>query len=122
AARLSESLSLSISTDGRYVAFESDASNLVPGDTNDMTDVFVVDRSTSVITRASLGVGGVQGNGMSGARSRNGWDFYGGFVSLSGDGNSVAFLSLASNLGAGDTDSLSDIYVRKVSSATTTLA
>ena len=51
-----------ISADGRYVAFHSDASNLVPGDTNGMTDVFVYDRQTDIIERVSVASDGTQGN------------------------------------------------------------
>ena len=52
----------SISADGRYVAFNSTASNLVPGDTNAQQDVFVYDRQTDSIQRVSLAADGTQGN------------------------------------------------------------
>lgn len=54
-----------LSADARFVAFESDATNLVPGDTNGVTDIFVHDRLTGLTTRESIGRGGVQGTGAS---------------------------------------------------------
>ena len=59
----------SISADGRYVAFQSSASNLVPGDTNGVGDTFVYDRQTHTIERVSLASDGTQGNGSSDQRS-----------------------------------------------------
>src|SRR5206468_1956014 len=56
-----ESEQSAISADGRYVAFESGASNLVPGDTNATTDVFVRDRETGRTTRVSVSSRGKQG-------------------------------------------------------------
>ncbi len=55
----------SISADGRYVAFMSSASNLVPGDTNATTDIFVYDRQTHSIERVSVATNGTQANGQS---------------------------------------------------------
>src|SRR5438477_297288 len=51
----------SLSADGRWIAFESEASNLVPGDTNNFLDVFVHDRSTGATTRVSVSSSGAQG-------------------------------------------------------------
>ncbi|MEN6402818.1 MAG: calcium-binding protein, partial [Armatimonadia bacterium] len=51
----------SISPDGRYVAFQSEATNLVPGDTNGKWDIFVHDRSTGITSRVSVSTGGTQG-------------------------------------------------------------
>jgi len=59
------SISIAISDDGRYVAFTSWATNLVAGDTNGKTDVFVRDRVARTTTRVNVGVGGVQSNGAS---------------------------------------------------------
>jgi uncharacterized repeat protein (TIGR01451 family) len=81
----------SISADGRYVAFPSGASNLVPGDTNGRTDVFVHDRQTGATERVSVDSTGSQGNRESS-----------GLVDLSADGRYVAFSSNASNLVPGD--------------------
>ncbi|GMU20008.1 MAG: hypothetical protein AMXMBFR13_01090 [Phycisphaerae bacterium] len=90
----------SISLDGRYVAFESDAANLITGDTNGQPDVFLHDRWTATTQRVSLTSAGAQANG---------WSL---LPSLSGDGRYVAFLSFATNLVAGDTNGLSDVFVR----------
>jgi Tol biopolymer transport system component len=76
-----------ISADGRFVAFISDASNLVPGDTNRARDVFVRDRWTNSVRRASLASSGAEGNGPSFA------------TSISDDGRFVSFTSHATNLG-----------------------
>jgi Tol biopolymer transport system component len=89
----------SISGDGRYVAFESGASNLVMGDTNAVGDVFVKDRQTGQITRVSVDDSGNQGNAVSGNPS------------ISADGRFVAFQSFASNLVAGDTNGRYDVFV-----------
>jgi Tol biopolymer transport system component len=88
-----------ISADGRYVAFETWASNLVPGDTNAAGDVFVHDRQTGLTERVSVDSAGNQGNGSSGG------------AAMSGDGRYVAFSSDASNLVAGDTNNADDIFV-----------
>jgi Tol biopolymer transport system component len=91
--------SSSMSADGRLVAFESMASNLVPGDTNNCWDVFVHDRQTGATTRVSVASDGSQGN----AESRH--------PSISADGRYVAFDSLASNLVAGDTNARRDVFL-----------
>ena len=91
---------LPISADGRYVAFDSQATNLVGGDTNAASDVFLHDRQTGVTERVSLTSGGAQGNGDS--RS----------PALSPDGRYVAFSSGATNLVAGDTNGVDDVFVR----------
>ncbi len=94
-----ESYGPSISADGRYVAFGSLATNLVPGDTNGALDVFVHDRQTGETARVSLSSGGTEGNGHC-------WD-----ASISADGRYVAFHSLASNLVPDDTNGESDVFV-----------
>jgi len=99
----------SISADGRYVSFESVATNLVPGDTNASMDVFVRDRQLGTTERVSVDSGGVQGNADSAERS------------LSADGRYVAFTSSASNLVAGDTNGFSDVFVRDRQAGTTEL-
>ncbi len=93
------SLRASISADGRYVAFESGADNLVSGDTNGAPDIFVHDRLTGETTRASLGAGGAQANGGSYR------------AAISGDGRYVGFLSGADNLVSGDTNNMDDAFV-----------
>jgi Tol biopolymer transport system component len=89
-----------ISGSVRFVAFASDASNLVPGDTNGASDIFVHDRQTATTTRVSLGVRGAQSNEISSEPA------------LSADGRYVAFASDASNLVPGDTNRSSDVFVR----------
>jgi Tol biopolymer transport system component len=89
----------SLSANGRYVAFESNASNLVPADTNNSIDVFVHDRQTGTTERVSVASDGSQGNSDSNAPV------------ISGDGRFVAFQSASSNLVAGDTDSALDVFV-----------
>lgn len=98
----------SISADGRIVAFASEASNLVPGDTNDESDVFVHDLLTGRTIRASVGVSGAEGNGRSATPD------------ISADGRFVAFESWASNLVPGDTNGWGDIFVRDLEAGTTT--
>jgi Ca2+-binding RTX toxin-like protein len=89
----------SISADGRYVTFYSDASNLVSDDTNNVTDIFVYDTVANTTRRVSVDSNGIQGNS----------DSY--TTSISADGRYVAFLSFASNLVSGDTNEAADIFV-----------
>jgi hypothetical protein len=95
-----ESFPSAISADGRYVAFHSYATNLVPGDTNGTYDVFVHDRETGATERVSIGSAGEQGNGQS------------LWADMSPDARCVAFSSDASNLVPGDTNGATDILVR----------
>ncbi|MDD5276865.1 MAG: hypothetical protein PHR16_12385 [Methylovulum sp.] len=101
----------SISADGRFVAFVSDASDLVAGDTNDTLDIFVHDRLTRQTTRVSVASNGQQGNKASFNSP-----------SISADGRFVAFDSYASNLVAGDTNDAFDIFVHDRLTRQTTLA
>jgi Tol biopolymer transport system component len=94
----SASLDPVVSADGRFVVFQSFASNLVAGDTRS-ADVFVRDRVAHVTRRVSVGRGGVQTNG----KSR--------FPAISANGRYVAFSSFATNLVAGDTNGLQDVFV-----------
>jgi murein DD-endopeptidase MepM/ murein hydrolase activator NlpD/Tol biopolymer transport system component len=89
----------SISGDGRYIAFESDASNLLPNDSNGFADVFLFDNSTGLMQKLTTGLGGEQSNGGS-YQPR-----------ISSFGVRVAFTSEASNLSADDTNGLPDIFV-----------
>jgi Tol biopolymer transport system component len=88
-----------VSGDGRYVAFSSGATNLVPGDTNGAADIFVRDRGTGTTERVSVGSAGEQANSGSAEPS------------ISADGRYVAFTSSASNLVAGDTNDEVDVFV-----------
>ena len=90
----------SVSANGRYVAFDSGASNLVAGDTNGYFDVFVRDRKLHKTTLVSISTAGVKGNGNSTAPS------------ISADGRYVVFVSDATNLVAGDTNGYADVFVR----------
>lgn len=98
-----------ISADGRYIAFESAASNLVSGDGNGARDTFVHDRVSGATTRVSVSSAGVEANGFSFS------------VAISADGRFVAFESAAGNLYPGDTNGLPDVFVRDRLLATTTL-
>jgi Tol biopolymer transport system component len=97
-----------ISADGRYVAFESDASNLVADDTNGVCDAFVHDRQTGETTRVSVATDGTQGECGSWA------------ASISTDGRYVAFSSYASTLAAGDTNGREDIFLHDRQTGETT--
>ena len=94
-----ESFSPAVSSDGRFVAFQSDATNLVPFDTNANSDIFVHDRTAGVTERVSVASDGTQGNGDS------------IFAAISSNGRFVAFTSEATNLVAGDTNNKADIFV-----------
>jgi Tol biopolymer transport system component len=94
------SLRAALSADGRFVAFASYASNLVPGDTNGTPDVFVRDRHQRTTERVSVSSSGTEGDAES------------GLPALSADGRFVAFRSLAENLVAEDTNETWDVFVR----------
>lgn len=88
-----------LSDDGRYVAFESLATNLVPDDTNNVRDIFIRDRVANTTTRINLGIGGAQANADSSEPF------------ISGNGNFVVFKSTATNLVPGDTNGVADIFI-----------
>jgi Tol biopolymer transport system component len=96
-----------ISADGQTVAFISDASNLVPGDTNNVLDIFVHTRTSGVTERVSVGSDSTQANGWSGGPS------------ISSNGQFVTFTSGASNLVNGDTNNFNDVFIHDRSTATT---
>jgi Tol biopolymer transport system component len=97
----------SISSDGRFVAFTSDASTLVSGDNNGSSDVFVHDRVTGITERVSIDSSGAEGNGASDAPA------------ISADGSLIAFESYASNLTAGDSNGAIDVFVHDRTTGTT---
>ncbi|MBN1772389.1 MAG: S-layer homology domain-containing protein [Deltaproteobacteria bacterium] len=106
-----------ITHDGRYVAFASDATNLVEGGAGEEEDeealtqqVYRHDRATGTTELASVGTGGEPGDGTSAGE-------FG--PSISGDGNRVAFESESSNLVAGDTNQDRDAFVRDMAAGTT---
>jgi Tol biopolymer transport system component len=96
-----------ISADGRFVVFDSLASNLVAGDTNGAFDVFVHDRQTGTTECASLDATGVPGDSDS------------EFGAVSADGRFVAFRSFADDLVSGDVNGAWDVFVRDRQSGTT---
>ncbi len=98
-----------ISTNGRFVLFESDATNLVANDTNNAQDIFVRDLVNGTTTLVSVNTNGWSGSG----ESRD--------PAMTPDGRYVAFISAANDLVPGDTNGIPDIFVRDLQSNTTTL-
>ena len=98
-----ESQGAEISADGRYVAFGSYATNLVPGDTNGYFDFFVHDRRTGITERVSVDSNG----GQADVHFIDQFDF-----AMSSDGRFVAFVSDAVNLVPGDSNESPDVFVR----------
>lgn len=97
-----------ISADARYVVFTSFANNLVPGDTNATSDVFLRDLQAGTTTRVSVGPGGVQANGSSRIVED---PFRGGRRVISDDGRYVVFVSNATNLVPGVPASVANVFV-----------
>src|SRR5262249_43420887 len=100
----------SASADGRFVAFDSSASNLAPNDTNGAKDIFLRDRGTGGTERVSLNSSGQQANGDSTKPA------------ITPDGRYIAFISGAPDLVTGDTNGTTDIFVRDRSAGTTVRA
>jgi Tol biopolymer transport system component len=96
-----------MSSDGRFVAFWSRATNLVPGDTNGEGDVYLRDRRLGTVAKVSLGSNGEQGNDDSADPA------------VSDDGRFVAFLSYADNLVPDDSDGQQDLFLRDLKTKTT---
>ena len=96
-----------ISADGRYVAFQSLATNLIAGDTTGTWDVFVHDRTTGTTSRISAASDGTEANN------------HATLPSISADGQHVAFESSASNLVAGDSNGAWDVFVHDRITGTT---
>ena len=95
-----QSVEATISQNGRFVVFESAASNLILADNNGLEDVFIKDLQFGAIRRASVSSSGLEADGISlGA-------------SLSADGRCVVFTSAATNLVVGDTNARRDVFVR----------
>jgi Tol biopolymer transport system component len=99
-----------MSGDGRWLAFFSDRADLVVGDTNDSSDVFVRDVWNSSTERVSVSSSGVQGDRAASAD---------GMPELSDDGNVVAFNSYATNLVPGPPPLVPDLFVRDRAGAST---
>jgi Zinc-binding dehydrogenase len=104
------SMNPQISADGRFVAFDSFATNLVPSVTNGVSNVYVRDLRTRTTTLVSVALGGAQPDGISRVPA------------ISADGRFVAFASAASNLVPGDDNASSDLFVRDLRKGTTTMA
>jgi Tol biopolymer transport system component len=104
-----DSLPVDLSADGRYALFESIASDLVPGDTNQAADIFVRDLVSNSTVLVSISADGGVGNGTS--RS----------PAMTPDGRFVAFVSAANNLVPDDTNGIPDVFVRDLQAGTTTL-
>jgi Tol biopolymer transport system component len=105
-----DSLPVGVSTNGRYVLFESTASNLVPGDDNFATDVFVRDVVKGTTTLVSANVDGFPGDDSSDNSA------------MTPDGRYVVFVSAADDLVDNDTNQIPDIFVRDLQTGTTVLA
>jgi Tol biopolymer transport system component len=101
------STALGVSADGRYVLFQSEASDLIAGDTNGVSDVFVRDRQLGTTLLVSVGAGGVWGNGASTE------------AVMTPDGRWVAFVSAATNLVSGDANGATDLFLRDLVGGTT---
>jgi hypothetical protein len=96
-----------ISNGTRRVALESEATNIVPGDTNGTSDIFVVTGSNNSVQRVSVSSGGVEGNGNSLQPS------------VSDSGLFIAFTSFANNLVLSDTNNVADIFVHNLATGNT---
>ena len=103
------SLAGQVSTNGHYAMFQSDASDLLPGDTNNVGDIFVRDLQTASNILVSVAADGSWGNGASTDPV------------MTPDGRYVAFVSAATNLVAGDTNGIADVFVRDLVNGTTRL-
>src|SRR5262249_30312419 len=106
----SEIGAFAVSGDGRWVAFSSDADNLIANDANAVRDVFVRDLLFQTNVLISIATNGASGDGPSTE------------AAISSNGRFVAFTSLADNLVAGDTNGRRDVFVRDLQSGTTVLA
>jgi flagellin-like hook-associated protein FlgL len=98
------------SPDGRFIGIVSEATDLVSGDTNGQTDLFLKDLQTGTVTRVSTDA--------SGAQSVGGGSF---FLEFSPDGQFIAFASDATNLVAGDSNAQRDIFIKNLQTGAVTL-
>ncbi|HEV7927882.1 MAG TPA: hypothetical protein VGR14_21210 [Verrucomicrobiae bacterium] len=105
-----DSFPSAVSSNGQFVVFESTASNLIAGDTNATSDIFVRDTVSNTTTLVSVSTNGSVGDGF----SRD--------ATITPDGRYVAFVSAANNLVAGDTNGIPDVFVRDLQLGVTTLA
>jgi hypothetical protein len=96
-----------ISDDGGTIVYYSEATNLVPDDTNGLADVFAYDVATATTTRVSVASDGTQAGGLS------------FFPAISGDGGTIVYEADAPNLVGGDTNGETDVFAYDVATATT---
>lgn len=96
-----------ISASGQLVVFGSLATDLVPGDTNDVNDIFVNDRQSGKTRRVSVSTNGTQG------------DFTSSEAAISADGQFVVFSSFAANLVADDTNHAGDVFIHEMATGQT---
>jgi hypothetical protein len=99
----------SVNSDGRFIAFSTDAENVIPNDTNGCRDVVVRDLLLGTNLLVSANTNGLPANGVSTTPV------------ISGDGRFVAFTSAASDLVPGDSNKSLDVFVRDMQSGLTTL-
>ncbi len=103
-----QSTAAAVSSDGRYVAYSSGATNLVAGDGNMTTDIFRFDRQTGQTVRVSVATGGAEATGGGSASP-----------AISADGDRIAFHSASDTLVGGDLNMTQDVFVHIVSTNTT---
>ena len=102
-----QSTASAITDDGRYIAFLSEATNLVAGDTNGVRDAFLHDRESSTTTRISVSTGGVEGD-------QNAFE-----VAMGSGNRYIGFASSATTMVAGDTNGTPDIFLHDTTTAVT---
>lgn len=102
-----DSVGAAVSADGRFIAFSSAATDLVAGDGNAKSDVFVRDRASGTTERVSVDSSEDEGNNVSDKPA------------ISGDGRFVSFYSLSNDLVANDTNAGGDVFVRDRLNGTT---
>jgi Tol biopolymer transport system component len=107
--RNGDSIPTALSTNGQFACFESSASDLIPNDTNGVTDVFVRDLINNTTTLVSTGTNHSVGNGVCRGST------------MTPDGRYVAFVSAANSLVPSDTNNIPDVFVRDLQGSVTTL-
>ena len=113
--------SSAVSANGRYIAFDSQALNLVPFDTNGIADVFVRDRKFGITKRISVASDGSQAIGVNTDDAQGSSPVDGSmWPTISANGRFVTFISHATNLVPNDTNLVSDIFVHDVVDSVTT--
>jgi hypothetical protein len=104
-----------IFADGRYVTFQSAADNLVPGDTNGISDIFLHDRETGLTRRVNIASDGSEANELD-----RDWTWLWWYTNpVSDNGRYVAFTSLSSNLVPGDNNAAEDVFVHDLETGKT---